>query len=223
MRAFGEVLVENRKKKGYSQADLVDFLAQEGIDVTTKAVSKWENQTREPSLHTILTVCQILDNEDGKAKIIEFANLLRASRKYLPHRAEIIPFENYQPIAVEPASAGTGNYIEDSVKESYNVGHLAPEKTDFGIRISGDSMEPMYHTGDVAWVHKQDSISNGEIGIFYLNGNTSIKELHDGPDGVYLVSLNEKYHPIQIYESDSFKIFGKVIGKCKGAEIPGFH
>jgi Peptidase S24-like. len=47
----------------------------------------------------------------------------------------------------------------------------------------------MYHTGDVAWVHKQDSISNGEIGIFCLNGNTYIKELHDGPDGVYLVSL----------------------------------
>lgn len=64
MRAFGEVLVENRKKKGYSQADLVDLLAQEGIEVTTKAVSKWENQTREPSLHTILTVCQILDIED---------------------------------------------------------------------------------------------------------------------------------------------------------------
>lgn len=149
MRAFGEVLVENRKRKGYSQADLVDLLAQEGIEVTTKAVSKWENLTREPSLHTILTVCQILDiediyeeflgenpfdhvmenlNEDGKAKIIEFANLLRASRKYLPHRADIIPFENYQPIAVEPASAGTGNYIEDSVKESYNVGHLAPQR-----------------------------------------------------------------------------------------------
>ena len=70
-------------------------------------------------------------NEDGKAKIIEFANLLRASKKYLPHRAEIIPFENYQPIAVEPASAGTGNYIEGSVKESYNVGHLAPEKNGF--------------------------------------------------------------------------------------------
>ena len=49
MRAFGEVLVENRKRKGYSQADLVDLLAQEGIEVTTKAVSKWENLTREPS------------------------------------------------------------------------------------------------------------------------------------------------------------------------------
>ena len=93
---------------------------------------------------------------------------------------------------------------KNSFQNALSCCHLAPEKTDFGIRISGDSMEPMYHTGDVAWVHKQDSISNGEIGIFYLNGNTYIKELHDGPDGVYLVSLNEKYHPIQIYESDSF-------------------
>ena len=70
---------------------------------------------------------------------------------------------------------------------------------------------------------KKDSLANGEIGIFYLNGNIYIKELHDEPDGVYLISLNQKYRPIQVLESDSFKIFGKVIGKCKGAEIPGFH
>ena len=56
-----------------------------------------------------------------------------------------------------------------------------------------------------------------------INQLFSIKELHDEPDGVYLISLNQKYRPIQVLESDSFKIFGKVIGKCKGAEIPGFH
>ena len=39
MRDFGEILAENRKKKGYSQSDLVDLLSQEGIQVTTKAVS----------------------------------------------------------------------------------------------------------------------------------------------------------------------------------------
>ena len=37
----------------------------------------------------------------------------------------------------------------------------------------------LYHTGDVAWIQKKDSLANGEIGIFYLNGNTYIKELHD--------------------------------------------
>ena len=88
---------------------------------------------------------------------------------------------------------------------------LAHEQTDFGVRISGDSMEPLYHTGDVAWIQKKDSLANGEIGIFYLNGNTYIKELHDEPDGVYLISLNQKYRPIQVLESDSFKIFGKVV------------
>ena len=103
---FRRSISRKQKKERLLPGGLVDLLAQEGIEVTTKAVSKWENLTREPSLHTILTVCQILDiediyeeflgenpfdhvmenlNEDGKAKIIEFANLLRASRKYLPH------------------------------------------------------------------------------------------------------------------------------------------
>ncbi|MDT4371589.1 S24 family peptidase [Blautia faecis] len=40
---------------------------------------------------------------------------------------------------------------------------------------------------------KKDSLANGEIGIFYLNGNTYIKELHDEPDGVYLISLNQNH------------------------------
>ena len=44
MRDFGEILAENRKKKGYSQSDLVKLLSQEGIQVTTKAISKWETR-----------------------------------------------------------------------------------------------------------------------------------------------------------------------------------
>ena len=64
MRDFGEILAENRKKKGYSQSDLVNLLSQEGIQVTTKALSKWENNAREPALHVFLTLCQLLDIED---------------------------------------------------------------------------------------------------------------------------------------------------------------
>lgn len=56
---------------------------------------------------------------------------------------------------------------------------------------------------------EKDSLANGEIGIFYLNGNTYIKELHDEPDGVYLISLNRKYRPIQVLESDSLRFLEK--------------
>lgn len=103
MRDFGEVLAENRKKKGYSQLDLVDLLSQEGIQVTTKAISKWETNAREPSLHIFLTLCQLLDiediyesffgenpynimsglNEEGRNKLIEFADILKASKSSL--------------------------------------------------------------------------------------------------------------------------------------------
>ena len=175
MHDFGEILAENRKKKGYSQSDLVDLLSQEGIQVTTKAISKWETNAREPALHVFLTLCQLLDiediyesffgenpynimsglNEEGRNKLIEFADILKASKKFSPLSAKIIPFHHPVEITWEPVSAGTGNYLEDSVKETYDVGPLAPEQTDFGVRISGDSMEPLYHTGDVAWIQKK--------------------------------------------------------------------
>ena len=83
-------------------------------------------------------------------------------------------------------------------------------------------MEPEYHNGEIAWIQQKDSISNGEVGIFYLNGDAYIKKLHDEPDGLFLISLNRKYKPITIQESDSFKIFGKVVGKCDASDIPGF-
>ena len=67
--------------------------------------------------------------------MIEFADILKASKKFSPLSAKIIPFHHPVEITWEPVSAGTGNYLEDSVKETYDVGHLAPEQTDFGVRI----------------------------------------------------------------------------------------
>ena len=52
---------------------------------------------------------------------------------------------------------------------------ILPEDTTFGVRISGDSMEPEFHDGQIAWVLQQESVANGEIGIFALNGEAYIK------------------------------------------------
>lgn len=42
----------------------MELLSREGIQVTTKAVSKWEMNSREPALHIFLTLYQLLDVED---------------------------------------------------------------------------------------------------------------------------------------------------------------
>ena len=59
-------------------------------------------------------------------------------------------------------------------------------------------------------------VENGEIGIFSLNGEAYIKKLQDDKNGVFLISLNEKYPPIPVREHD---IQGKVVGKNHPNEI----
>ena len=96
-----------------------------------------------------------------------------------------------------------------------------PEDTTFGVRISGDSMEPEFHDGQIAWVLQQESVANGEIGIFALNGEAYIKKLQNDKDGIFLISLNEKYAPIKVGENDRLDIFGKVLGKSDASAITG--
>ena len=98
---------------------------------------------------------------------------------------------------------------------------ILPEDTTFGVRISGDSMEPEFHDGQIAWVLQQESVANGEIGIFALNGEAYIKKLQNDTDGIFLISLNEKYAPIKVSENDRLDIFGKVLGKSDASAITG--
>ena len=65
----------------------------------------------------------------------------------------------------------------------------------------------------------REGVANGEIGIFALNGEAYIKKLKDDKDGIFLISLNEKYEPIRVGENDRLDIFGKVLGKCDSSEI----
>ena len=71
----------------------------------------------------------------------------------------------------------------------------------------------------IAWVLQQESVANGEIGIFALNGEAYIKKLEDDKDGIFLISLNEKYAPIKVGENDRLDIFGKVLGKSDASAL----
>lgn len=82
-------------------------------------------------------------------------------------------------------------------------------RADFALTIRGDSMEPVYHDGDIVLVKQQDAVDVGQIGIFVLNAAGYIKK--NGGDR--LISLNEKYDDIFIEEYDDCRCVGKVIGR----------
>ena len=76
---------------------------------------------------------------------------------------------------------------------------------------TGDSMEPVYTDKQKVFVHAQDYLNNGEIGIFSLDDNVYIKKLQDDDNGHFLISLNKKYDPIPINENSNFMVLGKVL------------
>ncbi len=149
-------------------------------------------------------------NAEGTDKALDYIQLLVDSGKY--QVATIIPFHKKIRLFDIPASAGIGNFLDVDNFTEIEVGEEVPETADFGIRISGDSMEPRFVNGQIVWVQKQDVLNNGKIGIFFLDGNAYCKKLQDDENGLYLVSLNHTYEPIPVTENQIFKVFGKVVG-----------
>lgn len=69
-------------------------------------------------------------------------------------------------------------------------------------------MEPEFHDGDKVFVQQQNTVEEGEIGIFVINGDAYIKQLGKK----CLISLNSNYKPIPFHDDDSVYCFGKVLG-----------
>ena len=111
-----------------------------------------------------------------------------------------------------PVSAGVGIYLDDSRAERVSIPNS--EKTaeaDYALRISGNSMEPKYHNGDVLLVQNTESVEIGEAGIFLLDGSGFFKIY----GGDRLISLNPDYGPILLKDFADVQCRGRVIGRLR--------
>ncbi|WP_367006472.1 XRE family transcriptional regulator [Streptococcus sp. ZY19097] len=111
----------------------------------------------------------------------------------------------------QPASAGTGQYLNDVQVEQLEL--PVDIDADFVVPIYGDSMEPEYHSGDYVFVKLSVDLSNGDIGVFEYYGDAYIKELVIDDSGAYLHSLNSKYDDIPVDADSDFRIIGEVVGR----------
>ncbi|NQI37398.1 helix-turn-helix domain-containing protein, partial [Streptococcus suis] len=103
----------------------------------------------------------------------------------------------------QPASAGTGQYLNDVKVETIEL--PIEVDADFVVPIYGDSMEPEYHSGDYIFVKLSVDLSDGDIGVFAYNGDAYIKQLRITDQGAYLHSLNPDYDDIPITADTDFR------------------
>lgn len=235
MTSFGQTLHELRKSAGYSQQQLADALTQKGRPVSNQAVSKWEKDCSLPNALQFLALCELYGgakvmsafleddasypisplNSEGRQKVLEYIDLLNASGRYQKKKAESLPPSLNRTFRLYclPVSAGTGQQLFEESYEEIVPSVLPPADTDFCLRISGDSMEPQFHNGQIVFVHSQPVLNDGDIGIFAYDGNAYCKKLSLTTAGIRLVSLNPSYAPIPIPKDAELTVFGKVIGK----------
>ncbi|HFI0147674.1 TPA: helix-turn-helix transcriptional regulator [Streptococcus suis] len=114
----------------------------------------------------------------------------------------------------QPASAGTGQYLNDVQVEQIEL--PVNVQADFVVPIYGDSMEPEYQSGDYIFVKLSVDLSDGDIGVFEYYGDAYIKQLLINEDGAFLHSLNEKYKDIRIDRDSDFRIIGQVVDIYRG-------
>ncbi|MBQ3483588.1 MAG: helix-turn-helix transcriptional regulator [Clostridia bacterium] len=169
------------------------------------------------------TVDAILEHESAR-------NGERAEKPAAP-KARVLPVESLQskladayansdngirrrmlPLYDLPVSAGVGVMLDgDSTDEIAVRDNTRTREADFALRISGNSMEPRYHDGDILLVQNTDTLEFGELGIFILDGNGFFKVF--GGDRLY--SINEEYGDILLKDFEDVRIAGRVIGKLR--------
>ena len=112
-----------------------------------------------------------------------------------------------------PVSAGVGEFLADSTRIEDIVIPDDPRtaEADYALRINGDSMEPKYHSGDIVLIQSADTVEEGELGIFVLDGSGYFKKY----GGDHLISLNPKYSPIMLKDFEDVSCCGRVVGKLK--------
>ena len=112
------------------------------------------------------------------------------------------------PEYLQPVSAGTGDWIDDDSFRNLLLTKQPPRGTSFLVRVHGDSMEPTYCDGDRLFIRSQNTLEDGQIGIFCTNGEMFVKELRGGR----LMSHNKTYKPIPLTEDTYCQ--GRVLGVC---------
>jgi len=183
----------------------VDFLMQDEIKqrhdirATPKEMEHLVKKYRSLDEHGKEAVDAILDVEHRRCTE-------KAQAEPKERMVEMLVYDN-------PAAAGTPLYAESEFKRMFFPESEIPSGADFGIKISGRSMEPTVADGSIVWVHKTVDLDDDTVGVFMLNDSAVCKRYFKNHDGTFrLESDNPEFDPVPVTEFDHVFPVGKVIG-----------
>lgn len=164
------------------------------------------------NVENVLKICKGLNLK--AEKILDYDN----GEQELENEIDTLPVKKI-PV-VSKISAGLPIYSEENLIDYiyFATNKLNSDKEEFGLKVSGDSMDKIFQDGDIVVVEKDSVVENGQLGVVMINGyNATVKRIRYNGDQIILIpeSNNSSHYP-QVYgKDDEVKIIGRVVASQK--------
>ncbi|WP_174831136.1 LexA family transcriptional regulator [Staphylococcus aureus] len=178
------------------------------LKISYTTLSDWINAKTYPRIDKI----EMLAKYFG----VEKSSLVESPSKIV--QLDTLPVKKIPVVA--KISAGMPIYAEENLIDYiyFATKNLSSNKEEFGLQVSGDSMDKLFQEGDVVVVEKDSTVENGQLGVVLVNGyNGTVKRIRYNNDQIILIpeSNNPSHYP-QVYgKDDEIKIVGRVVASQK--------
>ncbi len=228
MKKLADLLDRKRRELGMNYR-----LLAEAVGVSSVYISQVLRGIRIPKDGILVKLSEALELSPGQVlKLAHYEKAPEAARKFLELQtsgrglAGAKKFDN-----VEPWELGPGKQIP--VLGWVQAGKFAPSETGdigplnaddfvysdtkgrnlFALEVKNDSMEPLFHQGDLIIVNPNLKAKSGDYVIVRVKGEGEVtfKKLLIKDRHIILKPLNLKYDDIIIDDESQFEIIGKVV------------
>lgn len=216
MAKFSNRLKLLRANKGLSQAD---FAKQ--IKLSKSSVNMYERGEREPGLETLERIADYfnvdMDYLLGKSDVINKSSWSDSNTFPFPDYdaadCNIFPIPSMEQIPLIGAIACGAPILAQEHIEDY-VNMPAFIRADFALLCQGDSMiNARIFDGDIVYIHRQDTVENGDIAAVLIDGEATLKRVRLFEDHISLEPENPQYRPLVLWGEDmnTVRILGKAV------------
>ena len=221
-------LKEKRIYKGLSQTEIASQL-----QVNRSSYCSWESGRAKPNQKNLIALAKILDvpvtyfeseynivnnylqlSPDNQIMAEEYVEELLISQQ----ASNVTPLFSVQVLSDIQLSAGLGERFFDEFETETVYSDEEQYGYDIAAWIEGDSMEPVYNSGEVALIRSNGFDYDGAVYALSWNDSVYIKKLYREEDGFRMVSLNKDYPEKFIPYEDEPRIVGLVVGHFRPVE-----
>lgn len=220
---FSKISLKKRRlEKDLSQVEIAEILG-----INKSSYSSWESGRAKPNQKNLVALAEILDvdityfeseynivnnylqlSPDNQLKAEEYVEELLHSQQ----TTKVTPLFSVQVLSDIQLSAGLGEGFFDEFETETVYSDEEQYGYDIAAWIEGDSMEPVYKSGEVALIRSNGFDYDGAVYALSWKDSVYIKKLYRDEDGFRMVSLNKDYPEKFIPYEDEPRIVGLVVG-----------